>query len=117
MDNQNLQKTEMNSGKNLFKNCICHRLPEMTFKIRNTYFPVCLMCTGSYMRVFSYYFVYFQYNISMVLTAILMILPAFSDGLKQFFGFRENSNALRFTTGLNAGIGLEILVKAVKWSL
>jgi len=118
MDNQNLQVTEDNSGKNLSKVFLCHRLPERTFKIRNHYFPVCSRCTGIYIGTFSYYifvyFVYIQYNITMILTAVLMILPTFSDGLTQFFRFRKSNNALRFTTGIIAGIGLGILVKALK---
>lgn len=121
MDNQNLQDSLDNSDKNLSKVFICHRLPERTFKIRNHYFPVCSRCTGIYIGAFSYYvlvyFVYVQYNITLVLTALLMVLPTFSDGLTQFFGFRESNNALRFTTGLIAGIGLGVLVKSLKWIL
>jgi uncharacterized membrane protein len=121
MDNQNLQKAGEKSGESLSKVFICHRLPERTFKINNTYFPVCSRCTGMYIGAFSYYvFVYFfyvQYNIAVVLAASLMILPAFSDGLTQFFGFRESNNALRFATGLIAGVGLGVLVKSVKWIL
>ena len=118
MDNQNLQNSVDNSGKNLFKVFICHRLPERTFKIRDHYFPVCSRCTGIYMGTFFYYiFVYFtyvQYDITIVLTAVLMILPTFSDGLTQFLGFRESNNSLRFFTGLIAGIGLGILIKSIK---
>ena len=121
MDNQNLHGSEEDSGDNLSKVFICHRLPERTFKIGNHYFPVCSRCTGIYIGEFSYYFfvyfVYVQYNIEMFLLAILMVLPTFSDGLTQFFDFRESNNALRFSTGLIAGIGLGILVKSVKWFL
>jgi uncharacterized membrane protein len=46
-----------------------------------------------------------------------MIIPVLLDGLTQFFGFRESNNALRFTTGLIAGLGLGILFKAMKWIL
>lgn len=121
MDNQNLQNTKENSDTNLSKVFICHRLPERTFKIKNRYFPVCSRCTGVYIGAFSYYifvyFVYVQYNITVILAGILMILPTFSDGLTQFFGFRESNNVLRFFSGLIAGIGLGILVKSVKWIL
>lgn len=118
MDNQNLQNDKENSKENLSNVFICHRLPERTFKIGDHYFPVCSRCTGIYMGAFSYYifvyFVYVQYNIVMILTAILMVLPTFSDGLTQFFRFRESNNTLRFATGVIAGIGLGILVKAIK---
>ena len=121
MDNQNLGATSGDSNKNLLKVFICHRLPERTFKIKNHYFPVCSRCTGIYIGAFSYfifvYFVYVQYNIPVILAAILMVLPTFSDGITQFFGFRESNNTLRFFTGLIAGVGLGILVKAIKWFL
>ena len=116
-----LQDSIENSDTNLSKVFICHRLPERTFKIRNHYFPVCSRCTGIYIGAFSYYifvyFVYVQYNITVILAATLMIIPTFLDGLTQFFGFRESNNALRFSTGLIAGIGLGILVKSVKYGL
>ena len=116
-----LQESMNNPDTNLSKVFICHRLPERTFKIRNHYFPVCSRCTGIYIGAFSYYilvyFIYVQYNITVILAAILIIIPTFSDGLTQFFGFRESSNALRFSTGLIAGIGLGILVKSIKWIL
>ncbi len=121
MDNQSLQESMKNSDTNLSKVFICHRLPKRTFKIRNHYFPVCSRCTGIYIGAFSYYifvyFVYIQYNFALILMVVLMILPAFSDGLTQFFGFRESNNTLRFSTGLIAGIGLGILVKSVKYGL
>jgi len=121
MDNQNLQESEEILEKNLSKVFICHRLPERTFKVRDHYFPVCSRCTGVYIGAFSYYifvyFVYVPYNLIVILAAILMIVPTFSDGLTQFFGFRESNNALRFSTGLIAGIGLGILIKSIKWIL
>jgi uncharacterized membrane protein len=43
-----------------------------------------------------------------------MIIPTFIDGTTQLFGFRESNNLLRFSTGLIGGIGLAILVKAIK---
>ncbi|MEN4005892.1 MAG: DUF2085 domain-containing protein [Methanobacteriaceae archaeon] len=108
-------KDSNESTSNVF---ICHRLPERTFKIKNHYFPVCSRCTGFYIGAFSYfgfvYFVYVQYNIAMISLAILMILPAFYDGITQFFGFRESNNTLRIITGLFGGIGLGILIKALK---
>jgi len=116
-----LQDSMDNLDKNLFKVFICHRLPERTFKIRDHYFPVCSRCTGIYIGAFSYYtfvyFVYVQYNIAVILAAVLMVLPTFSDGLTQLFGFRESNNTLRFSTGLIAGIGLGILFKSIKWIL
>ncbi|MGB9979239.1 DUF2085 domain-containing protein [Methanobacterium sp.] len=116
-----LQESMEDPDKNLSKVFICHRLPERTFKVGNRYFPVCSRCTGMYIGAFSYYifvyFVYVQYNTTIILAAVLMILPTFSDGLTQFFGFRESNNVLRFFTGLIAGVGLGILVKSIKYGL
>lgn len=121
MDNQNLHESREISDVSLSKVFICHRLPERTFKVRGHYFPVCSRCTGAYMGMFSYYFfvyfVYVQYTPILIITALLMITPTFLDGLTQFFEFRESNNALRFSTGLIAGLGLGILFKAMKWIL
>ena len=100
---------------------ICHRIPERTFKIRGHYFPVCSRCTGLYIGAFSYfiyaYFFYVEYSLSLVLLAILMVIPTFADGFTQLLGFRESNNILRFTTGLIGGLGLGILIKSIKWMI
>ncbi|SCG85435.1 DUF2085 domain-containing protein [Methanobacterium congolense] len=110
-----------NKIKDIQGSFICHRLPERTFKVKGHYFPVCSRCTGAYIGAFSYfifvYFFYVQYDITIILTAILMILPMFLDGITQLFSFRVSNNALRFTTGLIAGIGLGILAKVFKYFL
>ncbi|MCZ3366623.1 MULTISPECIES: DUF2085 domain-containing protein [Methanobacterium] len=121
MKNKNSKVATNNHVDSLLKVFICHRLPERTFKIGKWYFPVCSRCTGIYISMFSYYFfvyfVYVQYNPIIITIAFLMIIPVLLDGLTQFFGFRESNNALRFTTGLIAGLGLGILFKAMKWIL
>ena len=98
---------------------ICHRLPDRTFKIKNRYFPVCARCTGLYIGAFSYfiyvYFFYVDYTPTLIMIAFLMIIPTFLDGLTQFFGLRESNNILRLFTGLIGGVGVAILVKALKY--
>lgn len=117
MKNQSLQE----NPKNLLKVFICHRLPDRTFKINGHYFPVCSRCTGIYIGAFSYFifvfFNYVQYNHIIISIALFLALPTFLDGLTQFFGYRESNNALRFSTGLFAGIGLGIIVKTIKFGL
>lgn len=102
----------------VFTQFICHRKPERTFKIGDHCFPVCSRCTGIYIGAFSYFiYVYFnfvEYTIPLIFIASLMIIPTFYDGLTQLFNFRISNNNLRFLTGLFAGIGLGILVKAIK---
>lgn len=110
------------SRKDIFKMfSFCHRLPERTFNFRGHYFPVCSRCTGIYLGAFTYFiyvfFFYVDYTYQLIFLAFLMILPTFVDGLSQFLGYRESNNVLRFSTGLLAGLGLAILVKALKWVL
>jgi len=116
MDTEDVVSTHSRRFRNLV---FCHRLPDRTFKIKNTYFPVCSRCTGLYIGAFSYfiyvYFFYVQYTIPIILLAFLMIIPTCIDGTTQYFGFRESSNSIRFITGLIAGVGIGILVKAIKW--
>jgi len=100
------------------KQFICHRIPERTFNIRGHYFPVCSRCTGFYIGAFLYftyvYFYYVEYTMTLIFIAFLMTIPTFIDGTTQLSGFRESNNTLRFFTGIIGGIGLAILVKAIK---
>ena len=100
---------------------ICHRLPDRTFKVKNWYFPVCSRCTGFYIGAFSYfiyvYFFYVEYTITLILLAIIMMTPTLLDGFTQFFDFRESNNMLRLFTGLMGGVGLAILIKALKYTI
>jgi len=118
---------EINSSKTIsyifqyltmFTQYICHRKPERTFKIKNHYFPVCSRCTGFYIGAFSYFiFVYYnfvEYTGVLIFIAFLMIIPTFIDGTTQLLGFRDSNNIIRLFTGLIGGIGLAILVKAIK---
>jgi len=103
----------------VFTQYICHRKPERTFNIRGHYFPVCSRCTGFYIGAFSYFiYVYFnfvEYTIPLIFIAFLMIIPTFLDGFTQLIGSRESNNIFRLFTGLIGGIGLGILIKAIKW--
>jgi len=101
-----------------FSKFICHRIPERTFNIRGHYFPVCSRCTGFYLAGFSYfilaYFIYVPYTITLVLIAVLMLIPTFLDGYTQLLGLRESNNILRLFTGLIGGVGLAIIFKSIK---
>ena len=100
-------------------NIICHRKPERSFFIKGHQFPVCARCTGFYIALFIYftytYYNYVEYTPFKLVTAILLLLPAGIDGLTQFFEYRESNNTLRLITGLLGGLGLGILVKALKY--
>ena len=100
-------------------NLICHRKPERSFFIKSQQFPICARCTGFYFSliiyfIYSYYF-FVYYDSNLLIFAILLLIPATIDGLTQLFKNRESNNVLRLITGLMGGIGLGIIVKAIKW--
>lgn len=102
-----------------WSNLICHRKPERSFFIKGFQFPVCARCTGFYMGLIIYfvyaYFFFVNYTYSMMLFAILLLLPSIIDGSTQFIGNRESNNILRLITGLMGGLGLAIIIKAIKY--
>lgn len=98
---------------------ICHRKPERSFFIKGYQFPVCSRCTGFYISliiyfIYAYYF-FVDYNSYLLLFAIILLIPPAIDGLTQLFEYRESNNTLRFSTGLLGGLGLGILIKALKY--
>ena len=100
-------------------NLICHRIPERSFFIKGHQFPVCARCTGFYISlilyfIYTYYF-YVYYSPLLLIFAILLLMPTAIDGLTQLFEYRTSNNILRLITGLMGGIGLGIIVKAIKW--
>ena len=103
----------------IFSQYICHRKPERTFNIKGYYFPVCSRCTGFYIGAFSYflyvYYNFIEYTPTLIFIAFLILIPTFIDGSTQLFGFRKSNNLLRLITGLIGGIGLAILIKALKY--
>ena len=100
-------------------NLICHRKPERSFHLKGHQFPVCARCTGFYISMILYfiytYFFYVDYNILVLVLAILLLIPSALDGTTQFIGYRISNNSLRFITGLLGGLGLGILIKALKY--
>ena len=100
-------------------NLICHRKPERSFFFRGHQFPVCARCTGFYIALVLYfiytYYYYVDYNPLLLTIAVLLLLPAGIDGTTQLFELRESNNILRLITGLMGGLGLGIIVKAIKF--
>jgi uncharacterized membrane protein len=66
--------------------------------------------------IYAYSF-YVEYTVNLIILAILMMIPAFLDGFTQLIGNRMSNNKLRLLTGLAGGVGLAILVKAIKWMI
>jgi len=100
-------------------NLICHRKPERSFFIKGHQFPICARCTGFYISMFLYFiYVYYNfvnYNFYLLFFAIMLLIPTIIDGLTQLFEFRKSNNILRFITGIFGGLGLGILIKAMKY--
>lgn len=100
-------------------NLICHRKPERSFFIRGHQFPVCSRCTGFYLSMAAYfiytYYFFVDYTPFLLFCAGLLLVPTGYDGITQFFELRESNNILRLITGLLGGIGLAIIIKAIKW--
>lgn len=100
-------------------NLICHRKPERSFFIHGHQFPVCSRCTGFYLSmvvyfIYTYYF-FVDYTPFLLFCAVLLLVPTIYDGMTQFFELRVSNNILRLITGLMGGIGLAIIIKAIKW--
>ena len=123
IDRKSMTKKSQNRAvtKHFYHSFICHRIPERTFSIKGHYFPVCARCTGIYLGSFSYFalvsMVRVDYNVLLLATAVLMVVPTFLDGFTQLLGERESNNTLRFATGIMGGLGLGIMVKALKYFL
>lgn len=100
-------------------NLICHRKPERSFFIKGHQFPVCARCTGFYLSMFTYfiytYFYFVDYNLFLLVFAVIALIPTAIDGLTQLFEYRESNNTLRFMTGILGGLGLGIIIKAIKY--
>lgn len=119
VNNINSAPEQHTPNLSIFTRFICHRIPDRTFNIRGHYFPVCSRCTGFYLGAFSYfiyvYFFYVQYTIILIILAILMTIPTFLDGFTQLIGSRKSNNSIRLLTGILGGIGLGVIIKAIKW--
>ena len=100
-------------------NIICHRKPERSFFIKGHQFPVCSRCTGFYISLIMYfiytYYFFVDYNVYVLIFAVLLLVPTAIDGITQLLEYRESNNKLRFITGLLGGLGLGILIKALKY--
>ena len=52
----------------------------------------------------------------MLFISMVLMIPVAIDGLTQYFGPRESTNALRFITGFIGGVGLIIFLKIIiRW--
>lgn len=98
---------------------ICHRMPERNFFIKGHQFPVCARCTGFYISLIIYfiytYFNFVNYNIPLLIIAVILLMPTLIDGITQYLEIQESNNTRRFFIGILGGLGLGIILKAIKW--
>ena len=104
---------------NHFAKFICHRKPERSFFYKGHQFPVCTRCTGFYISLIAYfiftYYTFVNYDFLLLAFAILLLVPTIIDGITQLYNLQESNNTRRFITGLLGGLGLGIILKAIKW--
>lgn len=92
---------------------ICHRIPERSFYLRGTQFPVCARCTGILLGYLIFPLVYLGIIRIPIILIILLNMPILIDGLSQNMGLRESNNKLRLMTGILSGFascGLIVLI-------
>ena len=94
---------------------LCHGAPERSLELFGIAMPICARCVGIYVGMLSGLLLFplmgWLREPVMRAVAFIAIVPLGIDGLTQFAGLRESTNALRIATGLVAGIafGLWIL--------
>jgi uncharacterized membrane protein len=92
----------------LFNILMCHQLPERSLELFGQHMPICSRDTGLFSGMFAACVLAF---ISSKLPkifrtgwlAILSVVPLAMDGVMQFLGFWESTDAIRFATGFIAG--------------
>lgn len=89
---------------------LCHRLPHRSFHWKGKQFPVCARCTGIHLGYVSMPIFLFNLWEIPVVWAILMVLPTYLDGIRQYVTKRESTNVIRVITGFVAGVGTMSLV-------
>jgi len=105
-----------------FGHGFCHQLPSRSFQVDGLYFSVCSRDTGIYLGLLLAIVVAYCLHIGItqkpsrlpplpiLLVCALLALPMALDAVSSYLGFRSTTNAIRYVTGLLAGIGLGTLI-------
>ncbi len=116
-ENKNRTKLYQNNHntKSIMK-YICHQIPDRCFKINGKPMVICSRCLGFYMGLFIgllipllITIIYQISHLTILIIFLISAIPMAIDGYTQYKGLRKSNNALRFSTGLLAGISLGIL--------
>jgi uncharacterized membrane protein len=92
----------------------CHGIPERCLLLWGVPMPICARCTAIYIGLFAglITFAAMPWMREGVLRIVMYaaILPLAVDGITQLIHLRESNNALRFGTGIIAGLAFGIWV-------
>ena len=87
---------------------LCHQKAERSFFINGNQMPFCARCTAIWLGVaIGLGFIVFykiELNERLLFAIIIGIVPIGIDGVGQLFGLWESTNAIRFVTGMLAGL-------------
>jgi len=87
---------------------LCHQKAERSLFLNGNQMPFCARCTAIFvgLAVGLGFMVFYTIDLDerFFVAIILSLLPIGIDGVGQFFGFWESTNAVRILTGLPAGI-------------
>lgn len=81
----------------------CHRLPSRSFFIDGRQLHLCARCTGLSVGV-SVSLLLIPLRAYLVGVFALACMFLLFDGMTQYFGLRESTNAVRFATGVAVGL-------------
>jgi len=83
----------------------CHQLPERSFFLNGTQFPVCARCTGVLLAQTITGVLAIAGHFGSFLVGALLMAPMGIDWAVQYSGIQESTNVRRFVTGLLGGAG------------
>jgi uncharacterized membrane protein len=92
----------------------CHGIPERCFVLWGVPMPICARCTAIYIGLFAGLIAFalmpWMREEPLRIAMYAAIIPLAVDGITQLIHLRESTNALRFGTGLIAGLTFGIWV-------
>jgi uncharacterized membrane protein len=95
---------------------ICNRKPERAPRIGRYCFPLCWRCTAAATAIIVGRFAFPDVISPWVAwPALLLLLPAYIDGVAQYEYRVESNNVRRVWTGLLLGVGLVTFWRWAKW--
>jgi uncharacterized membrane protein len=92
----------------------CHQMPERSFFLHETQFPVCARCTGVLLAQTAVGLLAIAGHYAPLTVGFFLMIPMGLDWLVQYTGVYESTNARRFVTGIMGGAGyMTILVNVI----